>query len=124
VPVSSESESVNELPIQLRVCNVLRQWVDTQFFDFDKELLETLLAFIDSKLINHKSYKAFATSILNTINLVFPPLSFLWCTISRHIQKQTAGGMRVVTNDLRNDAKGVRLFIYLYFLFMDLFSNS
>eukprot|EP00026_Physarum_polycephalum_P009956 Phypoly_transcript_10097.p1 GENE.Phypoly_transcript_10097~~Phypoly_transcript_10097.p1 ORF type:complete len:431 (-),score=72.76 Phypoly_transcript_10097:49-1284(-) len=87
-----EAESANELPIQLRVCNVLRQWVEYQFFDFDKQLLETLVTFIDTKLINHKSYKAFATSILNTIQA-----------------KQTDSGMRVISNDLRNDSKGIQL---------------
>ena len=70
-----DSESVNELPIQLRVCNVLRQWVENQFLDFDSHLLETLVAFIDAKLVNHKSYKTFAVSILNAITAVLTLIS-------------------------------------------------
>jgi hypothetical protein len=71
---------------------VLRQWVESSSFcDFDKHLLETLVAFVDSKLANHKSYKTFASSILNTIQT-----------------KQADSGLRVVT-DVRNDSKGIQL---------------
>lgn len=66
-----EAEAASELPIRLRVCNVLRQWVADQYLDFDQQLIETLITFIEDKLVNHKSYKTFATSLLNTIAAVF-----------------------------------------------------
>ncbi|KAL6049799.1 putative Ras guanine nucleotide exchange factor [Balamuthia mandrillaris] len=36
--------------IQLRVCIVLKYWVEKQFFDFDDELLNTIFEFIDNQL--------------------------------------------------------------------------
>lgn len=36
--------------IQLRVCVVLKYWVENQFFDFDEELIQQIFDFVDGTL--------------------------------------------------------------------------
>ena len=57
------------LPIQLRVCNALKIWVDNQSQDFTGELLNDLLLFLD-ELEQSKSYSKYATSIRATLEKV------------------------------------------------------
>jgi len=38
-------------PIQVRVANVIKNWVDTSYFDIDKKLLAQITRFVDNKLI-------------------------------------------------------------------------
>jgi hypothetical protein len=54
--------------IQLRVCNVLKQWVTHYFDDFDQELIKALITFIDETLLKdgHESIVAvLRNSIVN-----------------------------------------------------------
>lgn len=57
------------LPIQLRTCNALKQWVETSYLDFSPEFLATLDEFL-SELSNHKSYHKYSTQITQQINKV------------------------------------------------------
>ena len=57
VPRDSQSEISDEqwkqtvvLPIQYRVCNVIRTWLQTRFQDFDYKLMKKLNNFIDTRL--------------------------------------------------------------------------
>lgn len=38
-------------PIQVRVANVIKNWLDTSYFDIDRKLLAQVTHFVDNKLI-------------------------------------------------------------------------
>lgn len=40
------------LPIQIRVCNVIRNWLDIRFSDFEYKLMQKVFDFIDNRLRN------------------------------------------------------------------------
>ena len=65
-----ENHSESDLPIKLRVCNALKHWVDSQFQDFNDDLLAQLYEFLN-EIELHKSYSKFATTIRSTIAKVF-----------------------------------------------------
>jgi hypothetical protein len=64
-----ESHNQFELPIQLRICNVLRRWVDLQYREFNTAVVEQIEQFA-SVLAENKSYKQFATSVRQTLEKI------------------------------------------------------
>eukprot|EP00004_Rigifila_ramosa_P001953 TRINITY_DN11970_c0_g1_i1.p1 TRINITY_DN11970_c0_g1~~TRINITY_DN11970_c0_g1_i1.p1 ORF type:complete len:866 (+),score=210.34 TRINITY_DN11970_c0_g1_i1:24-2600(+) len=49
IPESDWVDRVQK-PIRLRICNFFRFWVETRFSDFDEEMQQTLLGFIETKV--------------------------------------------------------------------------
>ena len=64
-----ETSAESPLPIQLRVCNALKLWVDSQYKDFTGDLLIQLQEFLD-ELAQIKAYSKFASSIRQTLQKV------------------------------------------------------
>jgi len=58
------------LPVQLRIVNVLRQWLESSFFDFDDKLIERVRSFLTDVSTNNVSDKvaSFAVQLLKTLN--------------------------------------------------------
>eukprot|EP00004_Rigifila_ramosa_P019438 TRINITY_DN4931_c0_g1_i1.p1 TRINITY_DN4931_c0_g1~~TRINITY_DN4931_c0_g1_i1.p1 ORF type:complete len:1115 (+),score=338.09 TRINITY_DN4931_c0_g1_i1:272-3346(+) len=54
------------LPIQLRVCNVLKTWIETSFFDFDDGLTERVEQFLTARL-NSDGHGPLAKQLGNSI---------------------------------------------------------
>ena len=64
-----ESHKEFELPIQLRICNVLRRWVELQYREFNPSTIERINQFAEV-LAGSKSYKQFATSVTQTLEKI------------------------------------------------------
>jgi len=66
-------------PIQLRVLNVLRHWVEFHYYDFerDPQLLEKLKQFVST--IRSRNVQKWVSSIHRTLQKVQTPLIFLVC---------------------------------------------
>ena len=58
----SEYRKLFILPVQLRVINVLRQWIDTSIFDFDDALIARIRAFISGEL-DQDAFRGFARQL-------------------------------------------------------------
>ena len=63
VPDDHERERI---PIQLRTCNILRQWIDTQYNDFNDDLIDELNLFL-KEISASRDYEKFITHIRNTL---------------------------------------------------------
>lgn len=68
------------LPIQLRVCNIMRFWVTHYVDDFDTRDIKTLSDFVETKLTQNPTYEKYAKKIQNMISKVLPlPPSYALC---------------------------------------------
>lgn len=54
-------------PVQLRIINILKSWIDSSFFDFDNKLLYRIGFFIDNT-ITDDGYSELAKQLRNAIN--------------------------------------------------------
>ncbi len=54
-------------PIQLRIINIVKNWIETSFFDFDNKLLCRLGYFIDVAMIED-GHEQLAKQLRNAIN--------------------------------------------------------
>jgi hypothetical protein len=54
-------------PIQLRVINIIKSWIDTSFFDFDQKMVYRLSYFIDSVMVED-GHEQLAKQLRNGIN--------------------------------------------------------
>lgn len=54
-------------PVQLRVINIIKSWIDTSFFDLDNRLLFRLAYFIDVTMIED-GHDQLAKQLRNAIN--------------------------------------------------------
>ena len=64
--VPEDIEEKKKLSIQLRCSNLLKQWVDTSFADFDEDILLKLNEFLE-ELSKNPNYSKFSTKIQKTI---------------------------------------------------------
>lgn len=58
----SEYRKLFILPVQLRVINVMRQWIDTSIFDMDDALIERIRAFISTEL-DQDTFRGFSRQL-------------------------------------------------------------
>eukprot|EP01088_Endostelium_zonatum_P011047 TRINITY_DN2483_c0_g1_i2.p1 TRINITY_DN2483_c0_g1~~TRINITY_DN2483_c0_g1_i2.p1 ORF type:complete len:697 (+),score=175.79 TRINITY_DN2483_c0_g1_i2:205-2295(+) len=93
----SEDEGRN---VQVRVCNVMKHWITTYFYDFDHDLATEVTTFIDERLAkdghNHLSVQVRSALVKRT------------CVMNIDSKKTTtAAKVRVVQNKSRNKTKGL-----------------
>ena len=63
------------LPIQLRVCNIIRLWVEQYLDDFNARDIKILAHFVETKLAKNSTYEKYAKKIqvmLSMVIILFP----------------------------------------------------
>lgn len=77
-PKNNNSQAAGS-PIQLRVCNILKSWIEKYWYDFqnDKTLLDNLLAFVESVQRGNEKLAAILTTALES-----KVLQLLYCDIN------------------------------------------
>ena len=68
--VPSHYSSEHQLNIQLRICNILKHWIDTQPNDFDDSLISEFLSFIEEVKLT-PTFHLYISSILSSLHKVY-----------------------------------------------------
>ncbi len=105
VPPSSHSPAEIKR-IQLRVCNVLKNWVVQYFDDFDHELIQTVVTFVDehldrdghdsiTKILRNAIVKRVGSLAISDIYVsvfFFSPVNFIKHTRPQELKPEAAEG--------------------------------